>query len=200
MAAQLAAQLRVSELRFRAVVEAVPSAILLVDDTGMITLANAQAETMFHYPRAELIAKPVEMLIPERFRMPHAGLRQAYARDARARMMGTGRELFACRKDGGEIPVEVALNPMPAEEGLFVLVSVVDVTERRNIERATARQRDEVAHLSRVAMLGELYGSLAHELNQPLTAILSTMRRRRSAFSRTARRASRSSQKSSPTS
>ena len=63
-AAQLAAQLRASEQRFRAVVEAVPSAILLVDDKGMITLANAQAETVFGYPRAELIAKPVEMLIP----------------------------------------------------------------------------------------------------------------------------------------
>jgi len=172
-AAQLAAQLRTSEQRFRAVVQAVPSAILLVDDKGMITLANAQAETAFGYRREELIAKPVEMLIPERFRVPHAELRSAYARDAQARAMGAGRELFACRKDGREIPVEVALSPMPAEEGLSVLVSVVDVTERRNIERATARQRDEVAHLSRVAMLGELSGSLAHELNQPLMGILS---------------------------
>jgi C4-dicarboxylate-specific signal transduction histidine kinase len=87
--------------------------------------------------------------------------------------MGAARELFACRKDGAEIPVEAALSPMPAEDGLFVLVSVVDITERRRIERAGARQRDELAHLSRVAMLGELSGSLAHELNQPLTAILS---------------------------
>jgi two-component system sensor kinase FixL len=172
-AAQLAVQLRTSEQRFRAVVQAVPSAILLVDDRGMITLANAQAETAFGYRREELIAKPVEMLIPERFRVPHVGLRSAYAEDAQARAMGAGRELLACRKDGGEIPVEVALSPMPAEEGLFVLVSVVDVTERRNVERATARQRDEVAHLSRVAMLGELSGSLAHELNQPLMGILS---------------------------
>jgi len=62
---------------------------------------------------------------------------------------------------------------MPTEKGLFVLASIVDITERRNIERTTARQRDELAHLSRVAMLGELSGSLAHELNQPLTAILS---------------------------
>ena len=71
-AAQLAAQLRASEQRFRAVVQAVPSAILLVDDKGMIALANAQAETVFGYPRAELVAKPVDMLIPERFRVPHA--------------------------------------------------------------------------------------------------------------------------------
>jgi C4-dicarboxylate-specific signal transduction histidine kinase len=87
--------------------------------------------------------------------------------------MGTGRELFACRKDGSEVPVEVALSPMPTQEGAFILVSVVDITDRRDLERATARQRDELAHLSRVAMLGELSGSLAHELNQPLTAILS---------------------------
>ena len=87
--------------------------------------------------------------------------------------MGTGREVFACRKDGTEIPVEAALNPMPTDEGLFVVVSIADITERRRSERAAARQRDELAHLSRVAMLGELSGSLAHELNQPLTAILS---------------------------
>ena len=172
-AAQLAARLRTSELRFRAVVEAVPSAILLVDDKGLITLANAQAEAVFGYPRAEFVATPVDRLIPDRFRGPHAGLRGAYARDPRPRAMGAGRELFACRRDGSEFPVEVALSPMSTDQGLFVLASVVDITERRHIERATARQRDELAHLSRVAMLGELSGSLAHELNQPLTAILS---------------------------
>ncbi len=135
-AAQLAVQLRTSEQRFRAVVQAVPSAILLVSDKGAIMLANAQAETVFGYSLAELVAKPVEMLIPERFRGSHAGLRGAYAGDPRPRAMGTGRELFARRKDGGEIPVEVALSPMPTEEGSFVLVSVVDITERRRIERA----------------------------------------------------------------
>jgi C4-dicarboxylate-specific signal transduction histidine kinase len=65
------------------------------------------------------------------------------------------------------------LAPLQTEKGPFILASVVDVTERRRLEQATARQRDELAHLSRVALLGELSGSLAHELNQPLTAILS---------------------------
>ena len=171
--AQLAAQLRASEQRFRAVVETAPSAILLVNADGVITLANAQAETVFGRAREDLVGQTVETLVPDRFQPSHAGLRQGYARDATARMMGTGRELYARRADGSEIPVEVALNPMRTEAGLSVLVSVVDITERRNVERVTARQRDELAHLSRVAMLGELSGSLAHELNQPLTAILS---------------------------
>ena len=172
-AGQLAAQLRASEQRFRAVVEAVPSAILLVNEEGTIELANAQAETVFGYARKELVGQNVEMLMPERFRPSHVGLREGYAKDARSRMMGTGRELFARRRDGDEIPVEVALNPMPTETASSVLVSVADITKRIQTERAAARQRDELAHLSRVAMLGELSGSLAHELNQPLTAILS---------------------------
>ena len=172
-AAQLATQLRASEQRFRAVVEAVPSAILVVDDKGLITLANGQAEVVFGYPRAELIAKPVEMLIPERSRGSHGSLGGARAADPQGRAMGEARELFACRQDGGEFPVEVMLSPMSTEKGLFMLASVVDITERRRLEKAEARQRDELAHLSRVAMLGELSGSLAHELNQPLTAILS---------------------------
>ena len=172
-AGQLAAQLRASEQRFRAVVEAVPSAILLVDDKGMITLANARAETIFGYKRTELVARPVEMLIPEPFRIPHGALRDLYAAGPQVRAMGAGRELSACRKDGREIPVEAALSPMRTNNAAFVLVSVVDISERRKVEQATARQRDELAHLSRVAMLGELSGSLAHELNQPLTAILS---------------------------
>lgn len=172
-AAQLASRLRASEVRFRAVVEAAPSAILLIDDKGAIALANAQAENLFGYARTELLAMPVDRLVPAQLRGAHAGQRAMYATDPQTRAMGAGRELFACRKDGGAFPVEVALSPMATEDGLFVLASVVDISARRALERATAEQRDELAHLSRVAMLGELAGSLAHELNQPLTAILS---------------------------
>ncbi len=172
-AAQLAERLRASEMRFRAVVEAVPSAILLIDAKGLIVLANAQAETMFGTPRALLLSTPVDRLVPERFRGPHADLRSRYAEQPSTRAMGAGRELFARRQDGCEFPVEIALSPVTTANGLFVLASVIDISARKALEQATARQRDELAHLSRVAMLGELSGSLAHELNQPLTAILS---------------------------
>ena len=72
-----------------------------------------------------------------------------------------------------EVPVEIGLNPIETSEGLFVLASVIDITERKRLELEAAHQRDEFTHLSRVAMLGELSASLAHELNQPLAAILS---------------------------
>ena len=172
-AVQLAAQLRASEQRFRAVVEAVPSAILVVDEQGLITLANQQVESMFGFPRVELIGQAVDRLIPEPFHRPLGDRPSPWVAGPQAETLRTVRDFFARRKDGSEFPVEVMLAPLQKGSGAFVLASVADITERRRMEQATARQRDELAHLSRVAMLGELSGSLAHELNQPLTAILS---------------------------
>jgi PAS domain S-box-containing protein len=168
-AARLAERVRASEARFRAVVEAVPSAILLVDSDGRIVLANAHAESLFGYPRSELVNRPVEMLLPDRPRAQRAAPFDRQAADPR----GVGRELIGLRKDGSEFPAEAALSPMATDQGQFMLASVMDIGPRLQLEQASARQRDELAHLSRVAMLGELSGSLAHELNQPLAAILS---------------------------
>jgi|SRR5271170_633307 len=164
---------KLAEENYRLVVEAAPNAIIMVDAQGKITLANAQAESVFGYSRQELIGHPVEMLIPERFHHAHPGERGNYFAHPTARAMGAGRELFGRRKDGSEVPIEIGLNPIRTSEGLFVLASIIDITKRKQAERETLQQRNELAHLSRVAMLGELSGSLAHELNQPLTAILS---------------------------
>jgi PAS domain S-box-containing protein len=128
---------------------------------------------MFGYAREELVGRAIETVIPEDARPAHAALRQAYFRAPLPRGMAVGRELLARRKDGSPLPVEVGLNPLQTSEGAFVLASVVDVSARKAAELEAARQRDEIAHLARVAMLGELSGSLAHELNQPLAAILS---------------------------
>jgi two-component system, LuxR family, sensor kinase FixL len=162
-----------AEEQFRLVVEAAPSAMIMVNTEGRITLANTQAEAVFGYAREELIGHPMEMLVPERFRSHHTDDRRGYFGDARARSMGAGRELFGRRKDSSEVPIEIGLNPIHTSEGLFVLASIIDISERKRAELERARQRNEMAHLSRVTMLGELSGSLAHELNLPLTAILS---------------------------
>jgi PAS domain S-box-containing protein len=172
-AAHLSTQLRASEARFRAVVQSVPTAILLVSGQGAITFANAQVRTVFGHSPDEVLGRPVEDLVPASARAAHAELRRDYMRQPVARRMDAGRELFGLRKDGTRIPIEVGLTPTQTPDGLLMLVSVVDVSERKRIEQATARQRNEVAHFSRVGMLGALSGSLAHELNQPLTAILS---------------------------
>jgi two-component system, LuxR family, sensor kinase FixL len=179
VAQRTAAQLRHSEAelqssgeRFRAVVEAAPSAMLLVDARGRISLANAQAESLFGLSRDVLVGSTVERLVPEMVRLAHEAHRRGFAAEMRPRAMGFDRDTHALRSDGSQVPVEVFLTPMRGAEPSMILVSIIDISERRMNERRAATQRDEIAHLSRVAMLGELSGSLAHELNQPLAAIL----------------------------
>jgi PAS domain S-box-containing protein len=164
---------RSAEERFRLVVEASPNAMIMVNTEGMIELINAEVESVFGYSRQELVGCPIEVLVPDRVRSEHPNHRRDYLANPEVRAMGAGRELFGRRKDGSEVPIEIGLSPLHTSSGLFVLASIVDISERRQIELESARQRNELAHLARVALLSELSVSLAHELNQPLTAVLS---------------------------
>jgi PAS domain S-box-containing protein len=127
--------LRVSEERFRRVVEATPTAIIMIGAEGTIEMVNAQAETIFGYPRAELLGQPIEMLVPERYRSAHPDLRNAFLADPQARLMGAGRDLNAVRKDGSEFPVEIGLSPLETADGRKVLASIINITQRRQAER-----------------------------------------------------------------
>lgn len=135
-----------SEEFFHTVFEAAPSGVLAVDASGRIALLNVQAERMFGYSRAELIGKPVEVLVPQRFRGRHADLRKRAAANPRIRPMGTDRSFFGVRKDGSEFPVEVGLNPAVMSTGQFVVATVVDITER-NADRRNAWRVTTVAAL-----------------------------------------------------
>ncbi|MEO8200989.1 MAG: PAS domain S-box protein [Gemmatimonadota bacterium] len=129
---------RHAEARFGAVVESAPSGMIMVDRKGTIILVNRETERLFGYPRQELTGQSIELLVPERLRPGHPAFRTQFFADPKTRSMGAGRDLFGLRKDGREIPVEIGLNPLETDEGLFVLASVVDITERK---RAEARFR-----------------------------------------------------------
>ena len=158
--------------RFRLAVEAFPNGVVLVNNQGQIVLVNSQAEKLFGYSRAELIGQAVEVLIPERFRGAHVGHTAGFLASPQRRAMGMGRELFGRRKDGTEFPVEIGLSPIQSEEGPLVLSAIVDISARREMEAELLRERAELAHVARVSTMGELAASVAHELNQPLGAIL----------------------------
>jgi PAS domain S-box-containing protein len=120
--------------RYDLVVEASPNAMLIVDDAGRIVLVNEAAENLFGYGRDELLGQPIEVLVPERLRANHPADRERFAKDPSARPMGKGRDLYALRKDGTEVPVEIGLNPMDTSEGRFVLSVIIDITERTRAE------------------------------------------------------------------
>jgi PAS domain S-box-containing protein len=146
---------KLAEEQFRLVVEAAPNAMIMTNTEGRITLVNTQAETVFGYTREELIGRPIEMLVPERFRSHHMGYPHAYFGDAGARRIGAGRELLGRRKDGSEVPVEIGLNPIHTSEGLLVLASIIDISERKQAELQAQEQRDELEQLrqQRTALL-----------------------------------------------
>jgi PAS domain S-box-containing protein len=161
-----------AEELFQLATEASPSGTVLVDQQGRILLVNAHAEKLFGYARDELIGKVVEILVPERFARTHPRDRANFFASPEARAMGAGRELFARRKDGTEFPVEIGLNPIQTPHGLVVLANVIDISARLAAEEAARRSREQVELLGRVSLLGEMTASLAHELNQPLAAIV----------------------------
>ena len=131
-----------SERKFRALLEAAPDAMVIVNGHGHITLVNAQAERLFGYRRQELVGQSIAELIPQRYRAQHRHHHKAYLRDAVARPMGGELELYGLRKDGTEFPVEISLSPLETDEGTMVSSAIRDITARKMAltELATAEE------------------------------------------------------------
>jgi two-component system NtrC family sensor kinase len=125
---------------FQALIDAAPDAIVIVDTAGRIALVNNQVERLFGYRRAELIGQPIELLLPERLRDIHVRHRAAYTAAPRTRPMGSGLDLVARRKDGATFPVEISLSALQTKTGPLVTSVIRDVTERKQVEQALARQ------------------------------------------------------------
>lgn len=116
------------------VFDASPSAMLLVAANGRIRLANSQAGRLFGYEQGQLAGCQVDDLVPDRFRWAHDAQRAGYFAAPIARAMGEGRDLYALRRDGVQVPVEIGLNPIRTEHGLMVLAAIIDISQRRRSE------------------------------------------------------------------
>jgi len=155
---------RRTEERFQRVVEASPSAMIIIGADGRITLVNTQTEQLFGYDRRELLGQPIEMLVPERFRSQHPGHRDMFFSAPVARAMGAGRDLFGMRKDGSEVPIEIGLSPISTAEGQFVLASIIDITERKRFESALQAKSAEMERFTY---------TVSHDLKSPIITIKS---------------------------
>jgi PAS domain S-box-containing protein len=127
------------ESTVRALVEAAPDGILLVDETNRVAFANHQAHALFGYEHDDLLGRSVDELLPERLRAVHGTHVDRYRAEPRRRSMGTGLLLHGRRADGSEVPVEISLSPLPGDGGLRVVVVVRDVTERLEVEARLQR-------------------------------------------------------------
>jgi PAS domain S-box-containing protein len=139
--------LRESEARLGALLDAAPDASVIVDKQGLIVRVNTQAEWQFGYAREELLGRPVELLLPERFRGSHVRHRASYQDAPRARPMGRGLDLYARRKDGSEIPVEISLSPLETAEGTLVISAIRDITARKRGEADLAAELEAMTRL-----------------------------------------------------
>jgi two-component system sensor histidine kinase/response regulator len=173
-----------AEAQFRQVVESAPNGMLMIDPLGNITLVNKQVETMFGYSREEMLGKPVEMLIPERFCPDHPAHRIGYFSAPSSRAMGAGRELFGLHKNGQEFPVELGLNPIDTPNGKLALASIVDITMRKRTESALSKAaqdlewknweiseaRDQAVRAGQAKT--DFLATMSHEIRTPMNGVI----------------------------
>ena len=151
-----------AEQKFRDILESSPDAMVIIDKTGIIAIVNSQAEKVFGYRRDEMLGQPVELLLPSRFHADWPGELERFFVNPLVRPMGSGGELYGRRKDGRGFPVEVNLSPIETVDGILVVSTIRDVTDRMQL----IRRLEEMNELR-----NEFVAIVAHDLRSPMTSI-----------------------------
>ena len=167
---------RYRQAQLQSILDTVPEAMVVIDDHGIMRSFSATAERLFGWQASEVIGRNVSMLMPRPYRQEHDGYLQRYRTTGERRIIGIGRIVVGERKDGSTFPMELAVGEAKIGNEQFFTGFVRDLTERRTQERRMQELQSELVHVSRLTAMGEMASSLAHELNQPLSAITSYLR------------------------
>jgi two-component system, LuxR family, sensor kinase FixL len=159
------------EAHLQSILDTVPEAMIVIDEGGAIQSFSSAAQRLFGYDPHEVLGKNVKMIMPSPYRENHDGYIERYIRTGEKRIIGIGRVVVGERKDGSTFPMELAVGEMESAQGRFFTGFIRDLTERQQTEARLQELQSELVHISRLTALGEMASALAHELNQPLSAI-----------------------------
>ena len=164
------------QAHLQSILETVPEAMIVIGDQGVIQSFSAAAVRLFGWSPEEAIGQNVRILMPEPYRTEHDHYLHRYERTGERRIIGIGRIVVGERRDGSTFPMELAIGEARVGTSRFFTGFIRDLTERRDQERRLQELQSELVHVSRLTAMGEMASALAHELNQPLSAIASYMR------------------------
>jgi two-component system sensor kinase FixL len=164
--------LRASEAQLRSIIETVPDALIVIDERGLIQSFSPAAERLFGYRAAEALGRNVSLLMPSPYREQHDGYLAHYFDTGERRIIGIGRVVVGQRADGSTFPMELQVGEVKLGERRLFTGVVRDITERQSTRERLQELQSELVRASRLSAMGQMASALAHELNQPLTAVI----------------------------
>ena len=159
------------EAHLKSILDTVPDAMIVIDPNGIVQSFSSAAERLFKYSAAEVVGKNIKMLMPQPYRADHDNYLNRYAATGERRIIGIGRVVVGERKGGSTFPMELSVGEMHSSNKTFYTGFIRDLTERQSTEARLQELQSELVHISRLTAMGEMASTLAHELNQPLSAI-----------------------------